>query len=124
LENNTTIPLDRLKELLDARILTNLCPPDFHIDHVICSELLSDILAYARNVENTALITALTNTQVLRTAEMVDIKCIVFARNKPIHQSIIDIADEIGIVLVSCPLSIFHAAGRIYRELKPEGTWK
>lgn len=116
-DTNMGIQLLEAKDLLNAKILTNHLSPDFFIDNVICSELMSDILAYAKNVENTALLTSLNNAQVLRTAEMVDIKCVIFARNKPVNQNLMDIAEDNDIILLSSPLSIFAAAGRLYNAL-------
>lgn len=116
------ILLKDAKEILDAKILTDHYLPEFIISNVICSELMSDILAYAKNVENTALLTSLNNAQVLRTAEMVDIKCVIFARNKPVNQNLIDIAEDIGITLLNCPLSIFAAAGRLYMEISKKNS--
>lgn len=114
---NMSIMLRQAKDMLQARVLTQHYNAEFLINNVICSELMSDILAYAKNVDNTALLTSLNNAQVLRTSEMVDIKCVIFARNKPVNQNLIDIAEDNDIILLSSPLTIFAAAGKLYNAL-------
>ena len=60
-----------------------LCEGD-HLDaqvHTACgSDMMSDVLAYVK--DQSVLLTGLVNAQVVRTAEMMDMLCIVFIRGK------------------------------------------
>ena len=60
------------------------------------------------------LLTGLLNPQVVRTAEMMDMLCIVFVRGKRPEQPVIDLAEEKGIVLLSTEKRLFVACGILY----------
>ena len=62
----------------------------------------------------TRLITGLINPHVVRTSEMLDITCIVFSRGKLPSQEILEMADEIGITVLSSPLTTYTACGELY----------
>jgi predicted transcriptional regulator len=82
------------------------------IDYAFSSDLMSDVLKVDR--ENILLITGLANLQTIRTAEMSDINCIVFARNKKISSDIISLAKENEMVLIESPFSVFKISGELY----------
>ncbi len=67
-------------EILDAELLS----PDADVDrevHTACgSDMMSDVLAYVK--DQAVLLTGLNNPQVVRTADMMDMVCIVFVRGK------------------------------------------
>ena len=98
--------------LLGAEIL---CGED-HLDteiHTACgSDMMSDVLAYVK--DQSVLLTGLLNPQVVRTAEMMDMLCIVFVRGKRPEQNVVDLAREKGIVLLSTDLRLFVACGILY----------
>ena len=56
----------------------------------------------------------LLNPQVVRTAEMMDMLCIVFVRGKRPEQEVIDLARSKGIVLLSTEKRLFVACGILY----------
>jgi hypothetical protein len=64
--------------------------------------------------EQTVLLTGLNNPQVIRTAEMLDVSCIVFVRGKKPTQDIINMALERDIVLLSTDNTLFEACGKLY----------
>ncbi|MGM0409109.1 MAG: hypothetical protein ACQERU_14100, partial [Bacteroidota bacterium] len=74
---------------------------------------MSDVLTL--DTDNILLITGLANLQAIRTAEMSDISCIIFARNKKITQDMIDLAAENNMVLIECACSVFKTAGELYK---------
>ncbi|MEG1806360.1 MAG: hypothetical protein RR327_08215, partial [Clostridia bacterium] len=51
---------------------------------------------------------------VVRTCEMMDMKCIVFVRGKQPDSSILDLAKSKGIVVVCSKLRQYEACGRLY----------
>ena len=84
--------IGRIKALLEADVLYGEDTLDDEVNYAFSSDMMSDVLAYAD--EHSALITGLCNPQVVRTAEMLDIVCIIFVRNKIPNQSILALAEE------------------------------
>lgn len=85
---------------------------DINIDSACGSDLMSDVMAYAR--DNVMLLTGLVNPQVIRTAEMMDIKAVIFVRGKVPGPGIICLAREKGIIVMSTPDAMFTACGKLY----------
>ena len=54
------------------------------------------------------------NTQVVRTAEMMAMHCVVFVRDKKPTPDIIQLAEESDIVLMSSPKRMYEACGILY----------
>ena len=77
-----------------------------------CSDLMSDVLAFVN--EKTVLITGLTNPHVLRTADMLDLKCLVFARGKVPTDDILEAAQEQGLVVMTTKETAFTTCGLLY----------
>ena len=73
---------------------------------------MSDVLAYVKN--QALLLTGLVNPQVVRTADMVEINCIVFVRGKVPGKDILSLAEEGEIVVMSCPKRMYEACGLLY----------
>ena len=78
-----------------------------------CSDLMSDVLAFVN--EKTVLITGLTNHHVLRTADMLDLKCLVFARGKVPGEELLEQAQEQGLVVMTTRETAFTACGLLYQ---------
>ena len=78
------------------------------------SDMMSDVLAFVK--EQAVMLTGRVNPQVVRTAEMMDMKCIVFVRGKRPDQSMIDLAEERDIVLVCTKLEMFSSCGKLYEK--------
>ena len=78
------------------------------------SDLMSDVLTL--DTDNLVLLTGLVNLQAIRTAEMADIKAIVFVRNKKASQEMIDLARENGICLLESPYSLFKSSGMLFQS--------
>ena len=111
-----------IKNILHAEILWADEEMLSHEVHTACgSDMMSDVLAYVK--DQAVLLTGLVNTQVVRTAEMMDMICIVFVRNKRPTGEMIDLAMEHGIVLLSTSLRMYEACGILYSEgLNRRGT--
>ncbi len=87
-------------------------------DTAFASDLMSDVLTLKN--DNVVLITGLATMQTIRTAEMADINCIIFVRNKKVSPEMTDLAGEAGIELVECSYTMFRASGLLYQAgLKP-----
>jgi predicted transcriptional regulator len=102
-----------IKELLDAEVCC--CEnPDVDILSACGSDMMSDVLAYVK--EQAVLLSGLVNPQVVRTAEMMDMQCIVFVRGKKPDESIIELAKDREIVLLSTGYPMFTACGMLYEK--------
>jgi predicted transcriptional regulator len=76
------------------------------------SDLMSDVLAFTE--AGSVLFTGLTNPQSVRTAEMADIKAIVFVRGKLPPKETVELAREKGIPVAATALPMFEVCGRLY----------
>ena len=98
--------------LVDGKVLVGEERLDCAVDTACGSDLMSDVLAFVK--ERAVLITGLINTHVVRTAEMLDITCIVFSRGKIPSEEILEMAEETGITVISSPLTTYTACGELY----------
>ena len=72
--------LRQIAELLKARVLSSEEMLDAEVQNAFCCDMMSDVLAFAAN--QSVLLTGLLNPQVVRTAMMMDMHCIVFINGK------------------------------------------
>ena len=104
--------ISEMQELLEARVLC--CEENIeHEIHSACGcDLMSDVLAFVK--DQAVLLTGLVNPQVIRTAEMMDMICVVFVRSKVPTDEIIALAKEKGIVVMTTGERMFDACGVLY----------
>ena len=76
------------------------------------SDMMSDVLAFVK--DQSVLLTGLMNPQVVRTAEMMDMHCIVFVRGKEVNPSVVDLARQKDITVLAKPYRMFTACGLLY----------
>ena len=108
--------LREVKEWLEADVLCGAERLDEDLDGAFASDFMSDILAFTNNQK--ILITGMVNPQVIRTAEMVDIQCIVFVRGKTPTEEIIRLAEESGMTVMASKFLMYSACGMIYSHEK------
>ncbi len=110
--------VEDIAKMLDARIVWGAEQGNYEIEVAFASDLMSDVLTLKN--DHVLLITGLANTQTIRTAEMSDIKCIVFARNKKVSDEMLRLAEENEIIIVECRYSVFKTCGILYQAgVKP-----
>ena len=63
---------------------------------------------------NAVLLTGLINNHVLRTAEMLDIEAVIYVRGKRPDDSILEMAEDMGITLITTEMTMFSACGILY----------
>jgi predicted transcriptional regulator len=106
-----------ISDVMDALGAKCICGEE-HLNrevHAACgSDMLSDVLAFMK--DRAVLLTGLCNPQVIRTAEMMDIVCIVFVRGKKPDEMTINMANERDIVLLSSGHRMFSACGLLYEK--------
>ena len=103
-----------IKELLDAEVV---CGEEYLTREVYSacgSDMMSDVLAYVK--DQAVLMTGLVNTQVVRTAVMMDMVCIVFVRSKTPSEEMVELARENGLVLLKSSKRMYEACGKLYSE--------
>ena len=104
--------ISTIKDLLNAEVICNEDGLGRHVYSACGSDMMSDVLAYVK--DQAVLITGLLNAQVVRTAEMMDMNCIVFVRSKMPTAEIIALAEESGIVVLSTSKRMYEACGILY----------
>ena len=82
------------------------------VDSAFSSDMRSDVLAYAK--DQPVLLTGLNNPQAVRTALMLDMRCVIFVRGKDPAEAVVDLARQSGIALLATPLTMYEAGGRLY----------
>lgn len=106
--------LYEIAELLKADVMCGEENLAMDFKYGFGSDLMSDVLALVK--KDTILLTGLTNIQAVRTAEMVDIKCIVYVRGKKPDEQVINLAKEKGICLMSTKYIMFTSCGILYEN--------
>ncbi len=106
--------LEKIKEILNARVLVGSDALQTEIETGCGCDLMSDVLAFAK--ENSILLTGLTNPQSVRTAELSDIKAICFVRGKKPSEETIKLAKSNNIPILLTLLPLFEACGKLYKE--------
>jgi len=101
-------------EILDAEVITEGQDLEIDVTTACGSDLMSDVMAYAGDKE--ILLTGLVNPQVIRTAEMMDIKVVIFVRAKKPGEYIINMAKDKGIILLTTKYHMFVACGKLFSE--------
>jgi len=91
--------ITEIVKCLDARVLCGEEHLDQSVTSACCSDLMSDALAFIH--ENATLLTGITNAHVVRTASILDLKCVVFVRGKVPTPEVIEMAREAGLVTMT-----------------------
>ncbi len=102
----------QIQELLEAELIVGEETLDNDVHSACGSDMMSDVLAYVK--DQAVLLTGLVNTQVIRTAQMMDMICIVFVRSKRPSEDMVELAAEAGITLMSTSKRMYEACGLLY----------
>lgn len=105
--------ISTIKEILDAQVLCCEELVGSHVYSACGSDMMSDVLAYVK--DQAVLLTGLVNPQVIRTAEMMDMRCIVFVRSKKPSDEMLSLAKDSGIVLLTTTKRMYDACGLLYQ---------
>lgn len=104
--------ISMIRDLLDAEVLCCEESLDNDVYSACGSDMMSDVLAYVK--DQAVLLTGLVNPQVIRTAEMMDMVCIVFVRSKRPTEAMISMAEDDGIVMMATEKRMYDACGTLY----------
>jgi predicted transcriptional regulator len=106
------VKIKEIAEILNAQVMTGEGLLEKEVHSACGSDMMSDVLAFVK--DQAVLLTGLVNTQVIRTAEMMDMHCVVFVRGKTPGKDILELADECEIAVLSCSERMYVACGRLY----------
>ncbi|HBM76381.1 MAG TPA: hypothetical protein DD429_12630 [Clostridiaceae bacterium] len=104
--------LSKIADILGAEVLCGKDHLDNDVEYAFSSDLMSDVLTYVN--KRTLLLTGLTNAQVIRTAEMIDIAGVLFVRNKKLGDDILKLATEDDILVMRTCHTMYTASGILY----------
>jgi len=106
--------LREVQKILDAEVLVGAEKLDMEVHTAFGADLMSDVLAFA--VSGCILLTGLTNPQIIRTADVLDIAAIVIVRGKKPFPETLRAAADKKIPILSTKYILFESAGRLYEK--------
>lgn len=101
-----------IKEILGAEVICRADLLETPVNAACGSDMMSDVLAFVK--EQAVLLTGLVNPQVVRTAEMMDMHCIVFVRGKRPDLNMIEMAEDRDMIMLCTDLEMFTSCGKLY----------
>lgn len=104
--------ISEIVKLLDAKVCYGEELLDNEVHSACGSDMMSDVLAFVK--DQAVLLTGLVNMQVVRTAEMMDMRCIVFVRGKKPGPEIIALARMAEIAVLATDERMYPACGKLY----------
>ncbi|MGD9301254.1 MAG: DRTGG domain-containing protein [Desulfobacterales bacterium] len=115
--------ISEIKDALKAEILVGEDQLDKNIVAAGGADLMADVLSAV--AQEAVLLTGLTTEQVMRTAQVSDVGCVVFVRGKKPGQRVLSLARSFKMPVLLTEYSLFVASGRLYinglRGL--DGSW-
>lgn len=101
-------------EILEAQVLCGgEYLDEFEIESAFGADMMSDILAF--HVQpSTLILTGTINHHLMRTLEMLDIRCALFVRGKTVPEEIISAARELNMILLNTDKTLFTSCGLLY----------
>ena len=103
-----------MRDILSATVLSGEESLELEVHSACGSDFMSDVLAYVK--DQALLLTGLVNPQVVRTADMMDMVCIVFVRGKTPDQQLLDLAAQRDIAVLRTPHTMFQACGLLFAQ--------
>ena len=105
--------LAEIRDILECEILTGEDALSLDLETVVASDGMSEILAFAH--PGALMITGLTNIQSVRTADIANVRAMIYIRGKRPAANTISLAQESGIPVLATRLGMFDVCG-ILRE--------
>jgi predicted transcriptional regulator len=103
-----------IKELLGAEVLVGEEWMDHEVHSACGCDMMSDVLAFVK--DQAVLLTGLCNPQVIRTATMMDMRCVVFVRGKRPASDVLALAQDSGIAILATDMRMYPACGILYQN--------
>lgn len=106
--------LSKIKNLLEAEVVTGEYNPEEDILIGCSSDLMSEILAFGK--PGSILLTSLTNIQVINTANVSDIKVVCFVMGKNPDKVMVKSAMLNGVTVLKTRFTTFESCGLLYKN--------
>jgi hypothetical protein len=107
------LKLSQVVEIVAGLVVSKHPDLELEVFYGAGADLMSDALRFGR--DETLLVTGLTNPQVIRTAEMVGIRAVLFVRSKLPPAETLALAQEADIVLLATRYTMYEASGLLYQ---------
>ncbi len=104
--------ISEIQTLLNAKVHCGQDKLETEVSSAFGSDMMSDVLAFVE--DQAVLLTGLLNLQTVRTAIMMDMKCIIFVRGKMPDQNTIALGEQNGMVLMTTEERMYPACGKLY----------
>jgi predicted transcriptional regulator len=108
------VTLREVRDILDAEVFVGHDQLDKDVKTAFGADLMSDVLAFAK--EGSLLLTGLTNPQIVRTSDVLDIAAIIIVRGKRPLPETTQLAKELNIPILGTKYILFETAGRLYAK--------
>ena len=105
--------LAEIKDVLKCEVLVGNENLALEVETVVASDGMSEILAFAR--PGALMLTGLTNVQSVRTADIANVRAIIYVRGKRPDEKALNLARKQGIPVLATRLGMFDGCG-ILRE--------
>ena len=107
-----------IKEIAQ-KLGAEICQGEFEdtdVTGAYTSDLLSDVMAYAR--EGGALITIQAHKNTVAVATLVNVNCIIICNNRPLPDDMLEAAKDEGIAILLTKENQFTVSGKLYELLR------
>lgn len=111
-DHASALTLTQISELIAGQVICGDDRMEECVSSACGCDLMSDVLAFTN--PGSVLLTGLTNAQVIRTAEMLDLKAVVFVRDKQPDDATIEMAKSLRLVVMLSPYPLYEACGRLF----------
>ena len=107
-----SLRLEEVKKILECDVVVGEDQLDLSVNLGCAADLMSDVLAFSKS--GSLLLTGLANAQAVRTADIAEVRAIVFVRGKKPNSEAIELARRRNMPLLCTELYMYEAAGRLY----------
>lgn len=112
--------IQEIVELLNANVQAGADKLDEEVSSAFGSDMMSEVLAYVQ--DQGVLLTGLVNEQIIRTAVMMNMYCIIMVRGKQPTDIMKEMAEDNDLVLLTTELTMYETSGILYTNgLNPAG---
>jgi predicted transcriptional regulator len=115
-----SLTLEEICRVIECEVITGEGMLDRDFEEACGADLMSDVLAYA--AAGAILLTGLRNVQSVITSHVAEVRAIVYVRGKRPDEDAVKLAAQKGIPLLTSPLSMFEACGRLYEKGLKSGS--
>lgn len=106
--------LEEISKILKCEVLVGEHLEEVEAEGVCAADLMSDVLAFTNS--GSVLITGLSNVQSVITTHVAEVVAVIYVRGKKPDADALKLAGQKGIPLLACPLSMYEACGRLWKE--------